>query len=178
MINFIVSLLLGMLPEVLYLTLFLIYCKDIKEKKLKLFCLLAIGYIALIMICQYQFIFYIAYIIYSYLILKWLYKAHISNLFICSIGLSYMTLIAMIGYALLNSNYIVYYIVARILLYSIFIFKNKLNKLYNIYLECWNKGDNKRIKSITLRNISLVILNILIIILNIGVVWCSIISIK
>lgn len=176
--NFIISLLLGMLPEVLYLTLFLIFCKNIKQKRLKLFGLLALGYILLIMICRYQLIFYLTYIVYSYLVLKLLYKAHILDLFVCSIGLSYMTIISIIGYAILGSNYVIYYLVARILLYMIFIFKNKLNILYNLYVKCWNKNSNMKIKSITLRNISLLILNLLIIILNIGVIWCSIISIR
>lgn len=178
MLNFIISILLGLVPEVLYFTLFLIFCKNIKNKRIKLFSLLSVGYILLIMICQYQFLFYITYIIYSYLVLKLLYKSHVLDLFVCSIGLSYLTLVAMIGYLLLGSNYALYYIVARVVLFSILLFKNTLNKLYKLYIKCWNRGSNKEIKSLTLRNISLVILNILIIVLNIGVVWCSIISIK
>ena len=131
MINFIVSILLGLIPEVLYFTLFLVYCKNLKEKRLKLFGLLALGYIALIMICRYQFIFYIAYVIYSYLVLKWLYKAHILDLFVCSIGLGYMTIVAFVDYMVLGANYLVYYIVARICLcLPLLILSYKLNIFY------------------------------------------------
>ena len=174
MINFIVSILLGLIPEVLYFTLFLVYCKNLKEKRLKLFGLLALGYIALIMICRYQFIFYIAYVIYSYLVLKWLYKAHISDIFIISLGLSYMTIIALICYLLLGSNYLVYYIVARICLcLPLLILSYKLNTFYIGYKSLWNRKDNAKIKSITLRNLSLVLLNIMIVVLNVCVIWCT-----
>ena len=178
MINFIVSLLLGMLPEVLYFTLFLSFTKKIKTKRLKLFLLLAIGYILLIMICRYQLIFYLVYIVYSYLVLKLLYKSEIIDFFICSMGLSYITIVGLIGYLLIGYNYVVYYIIARIVLYFIFLFKNKLNVFYNFYKSCWNRKDNLKIKSITLRNISLVFLNLLIIIFNICAILCAIASIK
>ena len=174
MINFIISLVLGLLPEVLYFTLFLTYCKNLKEKRLKLFGLLALGYIALIMICRFQFIFYVAYIIYSYLVIKWLYKAHISDIFIISLGLSYMTIVAFLGYVILGSNYLVYYIVARICLYlPLLILSHKLNTFYIGYKSLWNRKDNAKIKSITLRNLSLVLLNLLVLLFNICAIWCS-----
>lgn len=178
MINFIVSILLGLLPEVLYLTLFLTYCKNLKTKRIKLFILLAIGYILLIMICRYQFLFYVAYIIYSYLVLKFLYKSHISDVFVCSIGLGYMTISAFIGSLFIDSNYMLSYLLARLLLFSIFIFKNKFKILHSKYLSLWNRGENKKIKSITLRNISLVLLNLLIMLFNICAILCTIDSLK
>ena len=178
MINFIVSILLGLIPEVLYFTLFLVYCKNLKEKRLKLFGLLSLGYIALIMICRYQLLFYVAYVLYSYLILKWVYKSHILDLFVCSIGLGYMTIVAFIGYIVLGSNYLVYYIVARVLLYLIFIFRNKFNKVYKFYRECWNRNSDNKIKSLTLRNLSIVFLNLMIILFHICAILCAIASLK
>lgn len=166
MINFLVSIVLGLLPEVLYFSLFLIYTKNIKEKKLKLFILLAIGYILLIMICRYQLLFYIGYIIYSYVILKLLYKSHIIDFFICSIGLTYMTAVSFILFILVGKNYVIYYIIARIVLFLIFIFKNKFNDLYILYRKLWNRNDESKIKSLTLRNASLILFNLFIISLS------------
>ena len=163
MVNFIVSLVLGMIPEVLYLTLFVVYAKGIKEKKLKLFALLAAGYILLIMLCRFQFLFYITYIVYTFIILKLLYKANVCDFFVCVVALSYMTIISYFGYILLSWNYVLYYLVARITLYSIFLFRNKINILYRKYVGLWNRTENAKLKSITLRNSSLLILNILII---------------
>ena len=134
MFNFIISLFLGMFPDILYLTLFISFAKNLKEKRIKLFILLAIGYILLIMICQYQFLFYIVYIIYAFLILKLLYKSNICDFFLCSVALFYMTIISYVGYMLLSWNYALYYIVERLVVYSIFIFKNKFNLVYNKYL--------------------------------------------
>lgn len=171
MINFIVSLLLGMVPDILYLTMFICFAKNLKEKRIRLFILLAIGYILLIMILQYQFLFYIAYIIYAFLILKLLYKSNICDFFLCSVALFYMTIISYIGYMLLSWNYGLYYVVERIILYSIFIFKNKFNVVYKKYLSLWNRHDNGKIKSITLRNSSLLFINSFIIILDLIIMY-------
>ena len=61
--NFIISLLLGMLPEVIYITAMTSYLEGIKAKRIRLFLLNCLGYIVLIMICRFELIFYIAYII-------------------------------------------------------------------------------------------------------------------
>lgn len=167
MINFLVSIVLGLLPEVLYFSLFLIYTKNIKEKKLKLFMLLAIGYILLIMICRYQLLLYIIYIIYSYIILKLLYKSQIIDFFICSIGLTYMTIVSYLLFLIIGSNYIVYYIIARITLFSIFAFRKYFNKLYLRYRKMWNRNDKEKFKSLTIRNMSLLFVNTMILIMNI-----------
>jgi hypothetical protein len=168
MINFIVSLLLGMLPEVLYFTLFLSFTKNIKTKRFKLFLLLAIGYILLIMVCRYQLIFYLAYIVYSYLVLKLLYKSEIPDIFIYSAGFLYLTILAFVLYKLFYNYYVIYYIVDRLLLFiPLIILKDKLHHFYKQYLSLWNRSNDKvKIKSITLRNISLLTLNILIVIIN------------
>lgn len=167
MVNFIVSLLLGMFPEVLYFTLFMSYAKDKKEKRIKLFILLAIGYIILIMICRYQYIFYLAYIIYGFLILKWLYKSHISDIFIFSLSFSYVSLLSYIMYEFLGNNYYLAFIIDRILLFVPIIFKKYLRIFYVKYMLLWNKNDKSKIKSITLRNISLLLFNLMILLFNI-----------
>lgn len=177
MINFIVSLLLGMLPEVLYLSLFIICFRKIESKKFKLFMLLTIGYIALVMMCRYQFLFYIAYIIYSYLIIKLLYKSHIIDLFVVSVGYVYLTLISFVCFKLFN-NYWLAFTINRIMLFFPLIFKTKIRLFYEKYKSLWNINKGAKIKSITIRNISLVIINLLILILNATTLMCIIDSLK
>jgi hypothetical protein len=71
-----------------------------------------------------------------------------------------------------NSNYWLLYSLDRIFLFMPFIFKNKFNLLYKKYCRLCNRNDkeDRPIKSITLRNISLIILNIFIFCLNIAII--------
>lgn len=165
MINFIISLILGMLPEVLFLSLFIIYFRKLESKRLKLFLLLVVGYIALVMLCRYQLLFYMAYIIYSYLTLKKLYKAHIIDLFVISLGYAYLTLISFACFKLID-NYWIAFVVNRIVLFVPLLFKNKIRLLYEKYKSLWNINRNSKIKSITIRNISLVFINMMIVLMN------------
>lgn len=166
MLDFIISLLFGMLPEVLFFTLSIIYIKDLSTNRLKLFGFLVIGYIMLIMICRYQLLFYLAYIVYVYIVLKILYKAHISDIFMISVVSSYLTLMSFIAFKTID-NYTLAYVVNRVLLFAPLLLTNfKLNDIYNTYLSLWNRSEGKVIKSVTLRNISLVFVNVFIVLLN------------
>lgn len=165
LLNFIVSLLIGMLPDVLFLTFFISKFKGKTDKKLKLFIFLMIGYVLLIMICRYQLMFYIAYIIYSFVVVKKLYKAHIIDLFVISIGYAFMTLLSF-ACAKLIPNYWAALVINRITEFTPLLLGNNLNKLYMKYKGLWNINKNSKVKSITIRNISLVIVNAFILIMN------------
>lgn len=175
--NFLISLLLGMFPEVLFFTMYLIYTKNIKEKRLKLFLLISIAYILCVMIIRHQVIYYIVFLFLIYLILKILYKkkTQIIDIFIINISFAYVALISSICFSFVNNNYILYYImlvINRVLLFLPFIFKKKFNYLYKIYCNLWNRttDKNRPIKSITLRNISLILLNSLIFLINLATI--------
>ena len=177
-LNTVISVFLGLIPEVLYFTLFLINTKNIKEKKIKLFLLIAVVYVLCIMISRFKIIYYISFIVLIYLILKILYKKNIQiiDIFVISLSFCYVCLISFITSRFINNNYIVYYImycINRILLFIPFIFKNKFNILYKKYCSLWNRNYDKKqpIKSITLRNISLFILNSFIFLLNIATIY-------
>ena len=177
MFRFFVSLFLGMLPEVLYFTFFLIYTKDLKEKKLKLFFGIMIVYILCIMISLYKLLYYVVFIFLIYIVLKILYKqkAQIIDIFVFSIATLYLTLTSYICYQLMNNNILssfVCYLMSRIFLIIPFIFKNRFNYLYKLYCGLWNRNDKEKrpIKSITLRNVSVIIINLLIFFINIGII--------
>ena len=165
-VNVIMSLLLGMIPEVLYFTLLLTNTKNLKDKKLKLFLLIMVSYILCIMLVRHQALYYVIFIILIYLSLKVLYKerTQIIDIFIINVSFIYIGLISTICFAFVNNNYAIYYVMLilnRILLFIPFIFKDKFNLFYKKYCSLWNRNDKikRPIKSITLRNISLIALN-------------------
>lgn len=177
-----ISILLGLIPEVLYFTLFITYTKNIKEKRFKLFVLTGIIYFLCMLVVMYKLVYYIAFVILFYLVLKFLYKQKIQiiDIFVITLSFFYLSTIAYIFFLLMNDNmdfYYLFYMLDRILLLLLllfvpFIFKNKLNSIYKIYCKLWNRNDKETrpIKSITLRNISLIAINFIIIIMNIYII--------
>ena len=171
---YIIGILFGLIPEVLYFTLFLIYTKKLQEKRIKLFLLISLAYTLTVFIKQYILAYYLSFIVLVYLILKILYKrkAQIIDIFVFSISTIYLTLVSYLGFIFFTedlSNYYILYFIARILLFIPFIFRNKFNVIYKKYCKLWNRNDKEErpIKSITLRNISLIIINVVICFMNI-----------
>ena len=70
----VLNIVFSLLPEVLFFTLFLIKTKDLKDKKFRLFMLLAVNYAIYIMLNNYKILNYVSFIILTYVILKLLYK--------------------------------------------------------------------------------------------------------
>ena len=178
MISILISIFCGMLPEVLFLTFFLICTKKLKRHKFLLFICILIAYILLILVQNYRTIYYICFITSLYAILKVIYrnKTQIIDVFIISIAFMYICLISFICSRFINENYLNYYllsIIDRLMLLIPFIFKNKFNILYKKYCKLWNRNDKGKrpIKSITLRNISLITLNSFIFLLNIATIY-------
>ena len=163
--NFIISLLLGMLPEVIYITAMTSYLEGIKTKRIRLFLLNCLGYIVLIMICRFELLFYIAYIIYLYWVLKLNFKVHITSFFMLSVVFSSIAWVSFI--CSFWSNYYVGYIIARVMLVILYLCRDSFYILYRRYKACWNRNTTHKIKSLTLRNCSLVFINITIIVFNV-----------
>ena len=163
--NFIISLLLGMLPEVIYITAMTSYLEGIKAKRIRLFLLNCLGYIVLIMICRFELLFYIAYIIYLYWALKLNFKTHITSFFMISVVFSSIAWVSFI--CSFWSNYYVGYIISRFMLVILYLCRDSFYILYRRYKACWNRNTTHKIKSLTLRNCSLVFINITIIVFNV-----------
>lgn len=174
---YLLSILFGLVPEVLYFTLFITYTKNIKEKRIKLFLLISIAYFLCILVQEHQILYYIVLIALIYCILKFLYKEKIQiiDVFIISLMCFWLTLLSFLSVFLLtedHSNFVILSIIARIFLFIPFIFRNKFNILYKKYCKFWNRNDGEKrpIKSITLRNISLILVNGFILFLNIALI--------
>lgn len=167
----------GMLPEIIYFTKFMEYAKNIKEHRIKFFLLMTLAYVLCILVSKYKILYYVAFVFIAYLVMKITYKnkAQIIDIFVFSICLMYLTLISFICSLFIKedmSNYYIMLSINRITLIIPFIFKNKFNILYNKYKSLWNRNDKikRPIKSITLRNVSLILLNSFIFITNLAII--------
>lgn len=169
---YLLSIVLGLIPEVLYFVLFLSYSKNLKGKKIRLFLATLLVYFCCMLIVQYQLFFYILFIVLFYIILKIFYKKKIQivDLFLIMYASSYLTLLSFLIYLVNDAvSYWILYCIDRILMFMPFIFKNKFNLIYKKYYSFWNRDytQKKAIKSITLRNITLILINCIIFIMNI-----------
>lgn len=171
--RFLFSVLLGLLPEVLYFTLFIIYTKNIKEKRLKLFLLICVIYFICLFIQKWQTLYYVILIALIYIILKIMYKkkVQIIDIFIISLMCLWITFLSFVMLFFIKedySNYWQLYIINRVLLFLPFLIKDKFNILYKKYYKLWNRNDKEErpLKSITLRNTSLILLNSFIFFMN------------
>ena len=170
----IVSIIMGMIPDVLFFILFIINTKQIKDKKIILGICITIAYILCIMIKQYITLYYLSFILLVYIILYLLYRKETQfiDILVFSVATIYLSFVGFICSIFIKSDLSNYYfvlIINRILLFIPFIFKSKFNYLYEKYKKLWNRNDKEKrlLKSITLRNISLISLNIFIFIMNI-----------
>lgn len=173
---YLLSIILGLLPEVLYYTLILINTKKLRTKRVLLFIFISLAYILCFIVKRYILIYYVLFVALMYISMKILYKkeTQIIDIFIISFSTLYLGIISATMWVFLdnNKNYALYYslyVINRILMFIPFIFKSKFNVLYKKYCLLWNRNDKEKrpIKSITLRNISLIIINFSIFLANI-----------
>ena len=174
--NIFYNIIFALLPESIYFTLFLIYTKNYKNNKLKLFILLFLGYVTLKIIFPFNIYCQILFLIYVPIILRLLYKNkfHISDIFIlvyASLLIILETLLVLPIYSIFN-NYLLAFILSRLLMFIVlFILKNKLNKVYKWIISQWNRNYEKpnKIKAITIRQCCVISLNVIVFILYLGI---------
>lgn len=161
-IQFIVtSILFGILPEAIYFTLFLIFAKNLKTKRIILFGLILLSYLVLSVFLAFSIWFHVAFMAAMYGIMWLLYRSELIDIFLISISAIILTLITVFCCKYIP-DYRLGVLINRGLLFSvIFLFKNELNNLYLLYRSIWNVNKAAKIKSITVRNISLILLNLL-----------------
>lgn len=154
------SFLLGMLPDTIYFTMSLIIAKNIKEKRTILFFLICISYAVLVMLTRYNTMCYFLFIFILYGIMMVIYKdkAQMIDIFLIVFSAIYLSILSVICY-FITDNYIINTILNRVLLFLPFLGKKYIHKLYIKYNNSWNRNDavKRKIKSVTLRIISVVL---------------------
>lgn len=158
------ELLIGQIPEAIFFSLFMIYAKGLKEKRILFTVLMIVEYLLLKYSFQYNWLFHIGYIILTFLTLKVLYKdkCQITDIFIQIVSYIIMSIFSLICLPIIYKNYNIALIINRIMLFSfIIIFHNKLCKIKDLYKKLWNRNDKQKhkIKSTTFRCINLFIFN-------------------
>ena len=148
--------------------------------------IMIIEYLILKYFIKFNICFQVAYIFMTFLTLKILYKdkAQITDIFLFMCASLLLILISVISYIpliIIFKNNVVYFyylialIINRTMLAVIFYFiKDNINKFYKKFYSHWNKPqqlNNTKIKSLTLRNISIIIFNLMFYIINIGMLF-------
>lgn len=172
-----VTYILGALPEAIYFSLFLIISKGIKEKRVLFTTLMFMEYVIIKLFISYDVWFQILYTIMTFIILKVLYreKAQITDIFTFAFSSLILVIISIVSYMFVYYTiglYPIAYILNRLLLFGgLFIFRDKLNKLYTKFNRLWNRKPNQKIRSLTVRNVSVIIFNIMFYIINFCMVY-------
>lgn len=175
--NELVFLVLEKVLEAIYFSLFLIFGKGIKNKRLLFVGIMVFQYLILKQFIKFNVLFQIIYTFLSFINLKVLYKdkAQITDIFLFAAGsifLIFISMLCVITRYIFNTSYLNVLIFNRIILFmSLFLIKNKINYFYKKYYKNWNrksKGSVIKIRSLTLRNISLIMFNLMFYVINIG----------
>lgn len=167
------EILLGQLPEALYFALFMILTKRLSTKRVLFISLTTVEYILLLNIFKFLIWGQIAYFAMTYIILKMLYKekSQITDVFTLGIASIVVMIISVLTYMIISvtiKNMIICNIIAKILLFIfLFIFRNKLCKIQDLYKRLWNRNNKpKKIKSATFRCINIILFNLMFYLLN------------
>jgi len=178
MVDKLLEIILGYGLEALFFTLFLVYGKKLKEKRVTLFILMFLEYLLLKCFIKYDVWFQISYTFMTFLILKLLYKekANILDVFVFALSSIILIAISVPSYMIVLYTckiYIVAVILNRVLLFGTFIlYKDKLNKLYLKFASLWNRhNDPNKIRSLTLRNITIIIFNVMFYVINLLMIY-------
>lgn len=162
--------LFGILPEVLMFSLFLIFAKDLKENRILLTLQIFAIYLFLKLILGHTIYFNLIFIFSVYILLKILYKqkAQITDIFLMNFTSILLTALSCLTYFFIP-NYFVSMIVNRLLIVIVILLAKKyLRGLFVKFNSCWNRNREKpnKIRSLTLRNISIISFNVAIFIID------------
>lgn len=172
-----INIVLCAIPETLYFSLFMIFTKKLKTKRILLFTLMFLEYVILMITVSYSTWFHILYTFMTFVILKILYKekAIITDIFVFGLSSLIMIIVSVISYMsimTLFNNYTIAYIIQRILLFVVlFLLRNKLNKWYIKFNGLWNRRKGQKIRSLTVRNITVIVFNLMFYIINLCMIY-------
>lgn len=170
--------------EAIYFSMFLIIGKNIKNKKLLFIGIMVFEYLMLKHFIRYSVYFQLAYTFMAYVTLKVLYreKAQITDIFLFMFASLILIAISFVFYMpfyfITNGNvqlkeYLTALILNRLLL-SLVVIKgnNFIRDIYKKFCCLWNRhAIPNQIKSLTLRNISIITFNLMFWLINLGMTF-------
>ena len=175
--NEIIYIVLEKVLEAVYFSLFLIIGKNIKEKRLLLICIMIFEYLMLTNFIEFNVWFQLIYTFMSFINLKVLYKdkAQITDIFLFTVSSIFLIIISVISYAIIYftlNEYFIALLLNRLLMFLLLLFGRKtINNKYKEFCSLWNRHNNPtKIRSLTLRNISIITFNFMFWLINLGMI--------
>lgn len=174
------ELLLGQIPEAIYFALFMIFTKEIKEKRVIFIILMVIEYLLVMNTQMFSIWTHVIYVILTFLTLKLLYKEKALIIDIFTFGIASLVLIitSLFSGGITMFDFELGVIMSRLLPFIIIIvFNRKLSKIQKIYKLLWNRNDKNKLKmkSATFRCLNIVIFNIMFYAINAGMIYALLI---
>lgn len=166
---------LGFIPEAIYFALFIIFTKKLTKRRILFSIIMIFEYLALKHFIEFNVLFQFCYVIMTYISLKVLYKdkAIVTDIFVFMIASLFLIISSVFCYGLSYitvKNFYFALILNRLSFIPILIFVYyNGNTIYKKYKFFWNRHRDKpvKIRSLTLRNISVIIFNLMFYIINI-----------
>jgi hypothetical protein len=152
--------------------LFVTNIKQIKTRRLILLLMTFIIIMLMVMIVKYNIYLYLLIIPLLYGAMKLLYKkkVQIIDIFLIATAYGYLSIISYICSFIIKDNmdlYWIAYVINNILLFGILFLLKWIFKAYKLYIHLWNRKPGNKVRSISIRNVSLILLNIFILILDV-----------
>lgn len=176
--NEVLRLLLTKVFEAVYFSTFLIIGKNLKHKRLLLTLIMIFEYLMLTTIIEYNVLFQLIYTFMSFINLKVLYKekAQVTDIFLftaASIVLIFISIFSyLVIYFTINNYFVALYLNRILIIIFMFLSKNSIRKLYLKFISLWNRHYFKEeMKSLTLRNTSIIIFNLMFWVINLGMIF-------
>lgn len=166
------------LLEPLYFSIFLIIAKDLRKKRVLFTFIMIAEYLLLKEFIHYDVSFQLGYTFMTYLSLKVLYKekAQITDIFLFAFASLTVIAISLVSYFAVYFTigiYDVALVLNRVLMFTLlFLLRNNIRDMYKEFYSLWNRHSNpNKIKSLTLRNISVIIFNLMFYFINFGMMF-------
>lgn len=167
--------LLGAILQPIYFSLFLIFTKNIKNKRFLFILIMIFEHFFLKFVCNlnYNINFELMYTIITYFVLKLMYKekTRITDVITFIISIAILGVFN-VSFLLLLGTTIKTIIISNMLaIFFISLLKHKLNKIEIFYNKFWNRHNNKKmLKSVTIRGLSVTLTIIVFVLLHIWMI--------
>ena len=175
----IMAFMFGQLPEAIYFALFMIFVKDLKERRILFITLTIIEYLLFLNVFKYNVYGHIGFFICTYCILKILYKERAQIIDVFSLCIASIILIGIsamsygIGF-ICGRNFTLALVLNRITMFLfILVFNTRLHSIQLMYKKHWNRHDERKskIKSTTFRAINACVFNVMFYGINLGLIF-------
>jgi len=172
------ELFLGQIPEAIFLALFIVFVKALPKKRILFTICMIIYYVLLMDLFAYSWYAHIGLTIMTFVTLKVLYreKSQITDIFILLIAYIILGVTSAICFMVCQGNPVIASVINRVIIFGfLFGFRNKLNKIQDLYKKFWNRNDKpKIIKSATFRSLNIVVFNLIFVLLNVCMIIATI----